>query len=312
MPQPEHSTELISINIVTWNSEAVIKPCLESVLNQTYKNCRILVIDNASTDQTNKIVEGYRSSLRYIQLDRNTGFSHAHNIGFAEARSDYILVMNPDVILTPPYLEKAMEVMRSDSRIGAIGGKLYRWNDGPSGTIDSTGIRFHPFKRVFSDCTSDDQGQREVFGVTGACALYRRKMLEDVKVGHEIFDEALFAYFEDVDLAWRARALGWKSILEPQAIAYHCRYAARKDASPRVQSLIFRNRYLVLIKNDSFGDILKVLPIFLLLEFLRVGKYLLTTPRLLLQWAEVIKYIPEILKKRKLIQQKRAEHATST
>lgn len=129
--------EPVSIQIVTWNSEAVIRPCLESVLSQTYKNCRILVIDNASTDQTNEIVKGYRSSLRYIPLERNTGFSHAHNIGFAEAQSDYILVMNPDVILTPIYLEKVIEVMRSDSRIGTIGGKLYRWNSGPSGSSRS-------------------------------------------------------------------------------------------------------------------------------------------------------------------------------
>lgn len=313
MPQPHLTNELISVNIVTWNSETFIKPCLESVLSQTYKNCRILVIDNASTDQTNEIVKGYRSSLRYIQLDRNTGFSHAHNIGFAEARGDYILVMNPDVILTPTYLEKAIEVMKSDLRVGAIGGKLYRGNgQEPSGAIDSTGIRFHPFKRVFSDCVSDDQEQREVFGVSGACALYRREVLEDTKTGSEYFDEDFFAYYEDVDLAWRARSLGWKAICVPEAVAYHYRTAAQKDTSKLVKDLIFRNRYFVLIKNDSLFDLLRVLPIFLLFEFLRHGKFLLTSPLQLLQWKEIAKQWPKMLEKRRMIQQKKRSLPSKT
>jgi len=303
--------EFVSIQIVTWNSEGFIQPCLESILNQSYKNFRVLVLDNASTDRTQEIIQRYSSRLDYIPLRNNTGFSHGHNVGFSLAKAEYILVMNPDVILTPTYLEKIMEAIQSDPRVGAAGGKLYRWNGHQTSTsIDSMGIQFHPYKRVFSDCTLDGTKPREVFGISGACALYRRRMLEDVKLGNEYFDEDFFAYFEDVDLAWHARSLGWKAMVIPDAVAYHYRHAAQQGVFQFVRNLGFRNRYFVLIKNDSLKDIFKVLPIFILFEFLRHVKLFFTSPRLLLQWAVILKYIPRMLKKRRLIQQKQAKHAT--
>jgi GT2 family glycosyltransferase len=300
-----HHQELVSIQIVTWNSEAFIDKCLAAVFKQSYTTLQVLVLDNASTDRTEQIVQSYGSAVAYVRFDHNTGFSQAHNIGFSLAKGNYILVMNPDVLLTPTYVEKVVAAMRAAAHIGAVAGKLYRWPQyGVPTPIDSTGIQFHRYKRVFDDSTIDVQELREIFGVTGACALYNRQMLEAVKIKNEYFDEDFFAYYEDVDLAWRARRLGWKSLCVPDAIAYHHRGAAQTAVPLAVRRLIFRNRYLVLLKNDSFTDVAKVLPVFLLFEGLRHLKVLVTLPSLLLQWPIIVKYLPVMLRKRRLMREK--------
>lgn len=300
-----HHQRLVSIQIVTWNSEAFIEKCLAAVFTQSYKTYQVLVLDNASTDRTREVIQTYGSAVAYIPFHHNTGFSHAHNVGFALAQGNYILVMNPDVILTPTYLEKVLAGMQANTRTGAVAGKLYRWPQHSPPPIDSTGIQLHRYKRVFSDSTVDLQEPREIFGVTGACALYNRQMLEEVKIGNEYFDEDFFAYYEDVDLAWRARRLGWKAVCVPDAVAYHRRGAAQIGVPLSVRRLMFRNRYFVLLKNDTCTDVARVLPVFLLFESLRHLKLLVTVPRLLLQWPVIIQYLPVMLRKRRLIREKR-------
>jgi GT2 family glycosyltransferase len=124
-------------------------------------------------------------------------------------------------------------------------------------TLDSAGIYFTPALRHFDRGSGAcDRGAYDrleyVFGVTGAAALYRRKMIDDISIGGEFFDSDFFAYREDADLAWRAQLLGWKCLYTPQAIGYHVRAVLpsnRKSLAATINMHSVKNRFLMRIKN---------------------------------------------------------------
>lgn len=197
----------VSIQIVTFNSQRFIKSCLDSVFLQTFQDFSVLVIDNASRDDTVSFVkeryvkqfigEKFHSSasLFVVHNPRNTGFSYAHNQGIIMSKSEFILVMNPDMILAPDFLYKLVQSIGKDKSIASIGGKLLRLKLGDpeldekikTTIIDTTGIHVMRSRRVINRGEGEeDTGQYDkkvdVFGISGACALYRRSALEDVKI----------------------------------------------------------------------------------------------------------------------------------
>jgi len=297
----------VCIQIVTWNSQQFLKDCLDSIFNQTYKNFSILVIDNGSKDETIKFIkENYfpkhgsmeiykefrqnKPDLFIIQNKKNVGFSKAHNQGLAISQADFVLVMNPDVILEPDFLEKLIEAAEKDDKISSLGGKILKlkWGDAEIGEklktniLDSTGLKILRSGQVIDRGEGEtDNGQHdnqeEVFGISGACVLYRRAALEDIKIpvirnsyignkfvirsrairqpaeSDEYFDEDFFAYKEDIDLAWRLQLFGWQSVYVPTAKAYHFRSGApaslRFSQSRWVNFLSFRNHLWLFVKN---------------------------------------------------------------
>lgn len=256
----------VSVTIVTYNSGRFIKRCLESVLSQRYPNREIIVIDNASTDGTVDILEHFEDRCRIIYNDENIGFAAAQNQAIAISRGDWILTLNPDVLLLPNFIQALVDAGNIHPKIGTVCGKLlailasFDLPDKP--LVDSTGIYFTPMLRHLDRGSQQvDNGHylnhEYVFGATAAAALYRRSMIDDISIDGEFFDPDFFVYREDADVAWRAQLLGWRCIYTPHARAYHVRNVlpGNRRALPAVINMhSVKNRFLMRIKNMT-GDL---------------------------------------------------------
>jgi len=305
----------ISIQIITYNSEKWIKKSLDSVFSQTRKPIEVLVIDNGSTDLTIELIKTHFPMVRIIENNYNAGFAKAHNLGFRHLKGDYVVVLNPDIILSADYIDEIVKSADKDENIGMVTGKLYRITEDFKLTniLDSTGLIILKNRRVYDrDQGKVDKNQFNrpdyVFGCSGAAVLYRRKMLEDIKIGDEYFDEDFFIYKEDVDLAWRAQLLGWKCFYTPRAVAYHARGwdpDGRKRIPREIQIHSLKNRYLMLLKNDSVGIFLKHLPWIITYEILILMHNLVKTPYLFKVWPKIFHLLAKTWAKRKQIMAKK-------
>ncbi len=241
---------LVSVVLVTWNSAQYLRRCLEGLRQQTHRDVELIVIDNASSDESAALVAPHARML--IRNDTNRGFSAAVNQGIAAARGEYVLLLNPDCYLEPEYVERLAAAM-AEADVGSATGMLMRAqgsNIEPAGGVDSCGIRMTRTGRHL-DMT---HFQNEVFGVSGAAAMFRMTFLRDVAIDGEIFDEDFFAYREDADLAWRGRLFGWRALCEPRAVAYHVRRVtpeARRALPADINMHSVKNRFLLRLKNEG-------------------------------------------------------------
>src|SRR5437588_1986054 len=264
------SNDRVSVTIVTYNSGRFIKRCLESVLAQRYPNREIIVIDNASTDGTVDILEQFEDRCcQIIYNDENIGFAAAQNQAIRIGSGDWVLTLNPDVLLLPNFIQALVDAGQFDSKIGTVCGKLlsilatFDLPDKP--LVDSTGIYFTPMLRHLDRGSQEvDNGHylkhEYVFGATAAAALYRRAMIDDVAVDGEFFDPDFFVYREDADVAWRSQLLGWRCIYTPHARGYHVRNVLpgkRRALPPDINMHSVKNRFLMRIKNITANVYLK-------------------------------------------------------
>jgi GT2 family glycosyltransferase len=246
------SSKSVSIVLVTWNSAPYLRRCLDGILQQTYRDRELIVVDNASTDTSVELVAPH--ATRVIRNDTNRGFSAAVNQGLAVATGEFLLLLNPDCYLLPDYAERLVAVLRDD--VGSATGLLIRaqgWDIEPTKDIDSAGMRMTRNGRHL-DITVRPAEVTEVFGVSGAAAMFRIAFLRDVSIDGEALDEDFFAYREDADLAWRGRLRGWRAVCEPRAVGYHVRRvtpAARHKLSADVNMHSVKNRFLLRIKNEG-------------------------------------------------------------
>ena len=252
-----------------------------------------------------------------VGAQTQAGFAAAQNQAAAQARGEWLLSLNPDVILSPDFISRLVAAGESDPRAGAVCGKLLRWRPGHeserSQVIDSTGIYFlRNLRHLDRGSDQMDRGQYEkeeyVIGATGAAALYRRKMVEDVSVDGEFFDEDFFAYREDADVAWRAQWMGWRCIYTPRAVAWHVRRVTPerfKDLPDLINRHSIKNRFLMRKKNISWPLYLRLLGPITLRDALIIGYCALFRPRLLSGLSLLWKRRAAIWKKRKWIQSHR-------
>src|ERR1700722_18238180 len=260
------SSDLVSITIVTYNSGRFIKRCLDSVLDQTYQFKEIIVIDNASTDGTTDILEPFEERCRIIYNEDNIGFAAAQNQAIGMSDSDWVLTLNPDVLLLPDFITALVHAGNQDPRIGTVCGKLLTMSAGfdfpEKPVVDSTGIYFTPnLRHLDRGSLQPDNGHYRqyeyVFGATAAAALYRREMIDDISIDGEFFDNDFFVYREDADVAWRAQLMGWRCLYAPFAKGYHVRKALpgnRRALPPEINMHSVKNRFLLRMKNMT-GDL---------------------------------------------------------
>ncbi|TDT52017.1 GT2 family glycosyltransferase [Fonticella tunisiensis] len=265
--------ELVSVVIINYNNKDYLGRCINSILNQTYKNTELIFIDNVSKDGSFDYVDKTFTSENIVKIRNmeNLGYAGGANQGIRLSKGKYVLVMNPDVILEPNFIEECYNFINQDESIAAVSGKLLKYDfnrDVKLNIIDSTGITINRSRRaVDRGQNTEDIGQYEdteqIFGVCGAAAFYRKSALEDIKIDQEYYDEDFFAYKEDVDLSWRLNLYGYKCMYYPNAIAYHGRGLGgskggirnfiknRKSQSEFLRGISFRNHYLMLIKNET-------------------------------------------------------------
>ncbi|MBI2410372.1 MAG: glycosyltransferase family 2 protein [Candidatus Kerfeldbacteria bacterium] len=319
----------IAIIVLNWNGKSLVEHCLPSVLGQTYKHIRLLFVDNGSTDGSVEYVREHFSAVEIIALDHNTGFAYANNVAIAQALKDSsvsaVVTLNNDTELAPTCIEELFAATQRHPEAGAVQGKVRNFYKRQQ--IDSAGILIYPdMSAINRGQKEQDHGQfdteEEVFGVSASAALYTRAALEATKLStDEFFDNSYFAYYEDVDLAWRIRLAGLSAYLAPKALVYHVHSATAVSHSPFKAFHIHRNQYYNIIKD---------LPLrFLLLALLRmpVRYFLLLSSvfrkrgasaelkkktsgggivKLVLgSWKDIIIHFPSLLRKRWQIQQQR-------
>lgn len=332
----------VSINLVTWNGKKYLPYCLKSIAQQTFRDFSLLILDNGSTDGTVEYLKEIQEpkskinlefkipNLRIVFNEKNTGFAAGHNRAIRATHSEYVLILNQDVILEPNFLEVVIKFLETHSEVGAVTGKLLRWNfenerdfykQGivrKTNFLDSVGLKIFKNHRVVELGAGEVDSKKwsmpcEVFGVSGAASVYRRKALEDVVIPqnrYEYFDEDFFSYKEDVDLAYRLRLRGWKTWFLPEARAYHDRAArsvtggdieivqVRKRKSKFVNYHSYKNHLFFLIKSVPSDIWLRYGYRIVWYEFKKIIYLLFFEPQTLGAWGEFLKKLPTMLRKR--------------
>src|SRR6266705_816256 len=205
--------------VLNWNGRDSIRQCLRSVLHQTYVAYRVVVVDNASTDGSRDIIWDEFPEVTLVALPENLHFAHGTNAGLREALRD------PECAFIKTLNNHPNILNSTGVSIGPDGSAMDRgWNSVDEGQFDQA---------------------VDVFGPSAGAALYRRDVLDSVG----LFDEDFFAYYEDLDLAWRTRFAGWEARFAPQAIVHHKYSASYGSANPMKTYLCERNRAWNLVQN---------------------------------------------------------------
>lgn len=312
------TTADVSVIIVNRNGGRYLPECLAALDAQELPPGEVLIIDNASTDDSLDVIAAFRAQratpphaapkLRVLQNTDNIGFGCANNQGIRATSGDHVLLLNADVVLAPHFLSHLVAVMRRHAAAGLAVGKLLNYAD--RRRIDSAGLVIRKNRRAYDRGQGDiDTGQyddeREVFGASGAACLCRRAMLEDIRYADEYFDALFFAYKGDVDLSWRARLCGWTCRYTPDAVGWHHRtwgVGKRRDIPRRVRRHSLKNRYLMLLKNECPQTLLPGLFHILGFELLSLLFILFREPYLFAAFYDVARLLPATLKKRRHIQ----------
>jgi len=303
----------LTVCIVTWNSSEHIARCLKHLSNQSFSDYELLIIDNNSSDNTREIIEEYAPNAKTVYSETNLGFCGGHNLGISMSDTKYYMPFNPDIVAEKRFLEQMVKSIESSSEIGSVSGKLLRYDpikNQKTNIIDSTGIIFKKNRRSLDRGAEQvDKGQYNkkeyVFGASGAAPIYRRDMLEDIKINKEYFLEYFFAYREDVDLAWRAQLKGWKCLFNPEAISYHVRHNTpekRALMSTSINMHSVKNRIIMLVQNETKRGIIQDGWIFITYDLMIIMYVLLREHSSIPALTFILRNFKKIYKVRKEIQ----------
>jgi len=297
----------VFVVIPNWNGLDFIRPCLDSLKNQSLK-ATVIVVDNGSTDGSWELIEKDYPSVELVKLPTNTGFAGGVNTGISRAlkeNAENIILFNNDAIADKDFVKNLAESAAENSKYGIVTCKFMLMD---KKHLDSTGDFYSvwglPSPRGRNEL---DRGQYdndlEVFGATGGASLYKAGLFKDIG----LFDEDFFAYFEDVDISYRAQLAGWKVRYEPTAKAYHHLSATSSRLGDFARYHSAKNFLLLYAKNMPFWLYIKHLPFFTI-QFLRMmlGSIKRRKFKVFLKgtWA-AIKLHPSTRKKRKHIQSTR-------
>jgi GT2 family glycosyltransferase len=277
----------------------------------------VVVIDNASSDATRSVAQA--CGARVIGLRKRMSYAAAINAGITATGGDAVLLLNADCVLDAGFLTAARPRL-AQRGVGSVAPRLVRAT-GMQPTdrldrLDAVGMVID--RRRKNTLVAHDEPATgyleasEVFGGDGACVLYRREVLDACAVGGEVLDEDLELWASDVDLAWRARLLGWRCIYEPRAIAWHMRFYSptTRDGLPEAhRRLQFRNRLLMIAKNDAWTDVRRDLHRIAFYEVLALGHVLLRERHLLRAYWAAARGLPAARRRRAVVQARRAAGA---
>ena len=304
-----------TILVLSVDEAPLLASCLPAALAQPA--ARVVVIDNACADGTVSLCE--QLGVPVVRLRERVSYAAAVNAGIQQTDGDAVLLLNADCVLASGFLEAAL-VRLARPGVGSVAPKLIRAT-GPSAAqrldvLDTAGMvvdRRRKNSLVGHGAPASSHSRScAVFGGDGACVLYRREVLSACADGNEVLDEDMQLWASDVDLAWRAQRLGWGCVYEPAAVAWHQRFyspSTRADVPEHHRRLQFRNRYLMMLKNDTAGALLRDLPWVLGYELLALGHVLLRERHLLRGYAEAVRLARCALRRRRALQGRRARRA---
>lgn len=298
--------ERVSIIIPNWNGKSYLMTCLPSVFAQTYPDFEVVIVDNASTDGSLEWLRSEFPQVRLIANDRNLGFARANNLAIQATSAPYIATLNNDTQVEANWLRELVKGMSLHPQVGMVASKiLYHETphvlDSAGIEVSRTGLAWNRGNRAHEDAREVEP--YEVFGPSAAAALYRRAMLDEVG----LFDESYFAYYEDVDLAWRARLLGWRCLYVPTARVYHVHSATGRQGSAFKRYLLARNKVWTTLKNYPAPAMWFNLPIIVLYDLVSDIYRMILERNLSPIRGQIaaLARLPAVLRQRKAIQQRR-------
>lgn len=305
------SYPLVSIIIVNWNGGEIFLQCLKSLSQITYPKWELIVVDNGSSDNSQKLASEVKLpciNIELIQNSFNVGFAPANNQGYKKAQGQYVLLLNNDTKVEKDFLSKMVSKMEEDGSAGVLQPKICLM-DRPD-YLDNAGsfftkIGFLDHWGFLQKDGSEFAFEKEIFSAKGACMLIRKEVIE--KVG--LFDDDFFSYFEESDFCWRVWLIGYKVIFYPQVKIYHkVGFTIKRLNVFNINYHYYKNRICSLIKNLEFNKLLIVLSAHLFISFSIAGVFLfrghLDNSLMILRaiiWN--VGNLPKTLSKRKKIQQ---------
>jgi GT2 family glycosyltransferase len=272
----------VAIVILNWNGRHYLQQFLPSVLSTTYNNLRIIVADNASSDDSISFLKTHYPLIEIIKLKKNFGFAKGYNEALKDIDAMYYVLLNSDVEITPNWLQPMIDLLEEDIDHAACQPKIltfknkkqFEYAGAAGGWLDAYG---YPFARgrVFDIC-EEDHGQyddvSEVFWASGAALVIRSK------VYHQLggFDEYFFAHQEEIDLCWRIKIAGFKIFCCPQSVVYHVGGGTLPRGNSKKTFLNFRNNQIMLAKNLPSTERWWKIPFRMMLDNVSAFKGLLT------------------------------------
>jgi len=271
-----------AIVILNWNGRNFLEKFLPSVIKYS-PSATIFVADNCSTDGSIPLLKEVFPEVKVIQNSCNAGFSEGYNLALQQIQAEYYILLNSDVEVTEQWLDPLIQLMDSDSSIGACQPKIksffhkdyFEYAGAAGGFIDKL---CYPFcrGRLF-ETLEKDEGQyndtKEIFWATGACMVVR------AQVYHQIggLDKDFFAHMEEIDLCWRLHKNGYKVYYCGRSEVYHVGGGSLSKTSPRKTYLNFRNNIALLVKNYPSKNFWFVLFLRLVLDGVAGVKFLVTS-----------------------------------
>jgi GT2 family glycosyltransferase len=240
--------EPVTVVVPTWNGERWLPGLFASIAAQTQHPAEVIVIDNGSTDGTLEWLAREAPQARVLAQGRNTGFAVAANRGLLAARTEFVALLNTDIVLAADWIEVMAARLAAEPGCASVACKMVRLGD--EAMLDDCG----DVLRRDGVCEQRGHGRRDdgrwdtpgdVFGACGGAALYRRSAVRDAGA----FDERFFSYLEDVDLALRLQLSGWRCAYEPRAVARHAGGGSSEQLRAPVAYWTARNTVLLLSKH---------------------------------------------------------------
>ncbi|TMK39953.1 MAG: glycosyltransferase [Actinobacteria bacterium] len=271
------------------------------------QGAELVVVDDACTDDTAAVAEAHGASV--VRLEPRVSYCAAVNAGLRACAGEAVLLLNADCVLEEGFLAAALAEL-ADPDVGAVAPRLLRATGLRPGErlseIDAAGMTVDRRRKNslvgHGAPAAAYPRAAEAFGGDGAAVLYRRRALEQCALDGEVLDEDFELWAADADLAWRLRTLGWRCRYQPAAIARHVRFyspSTRGGLPARHRRLQFRNRYLMIAKNDSPAALARDLPIVLVYELLAFGHVLLRERHLLGGYRDALALMGRALRRRR-------------
>lgn len=264
MAEKKNKNPLVSIVILTWNGKHLLKPCFAAVRKLEYKNLELIVVDNGSTDGSQDYIRENYKDFILIENEKNLGFSGGVNRGIQAASGEYVALLNNDAYPEPDWITNIINRFKRDSSIGIISPKMLKSKKVMGAhLIDSTGDFMskwgatYPRGRDLPDEGQFDEPQ-EIFSACAGAAVYRKEVFDTIG----LFDEDFFAYYEDVDICFRARLAGYKVYYEPTALVYHQVGGTNTGRSHFTRYMSIKNMGYLYYKNMPWPLVIKYLPRF--------------------------------------------------
>ena len=255
---------LVSVIVLNYNAGELLLNCIESIKKSAYKNLEIIVVDNISTDKSQRICKEKYPDIKLIQNDENFGYCEGNNIGIREAKGDYIIILNPDTIVESNWIEELISAYNKFGE-GLYQPKHLSLNE--KTVYMSAGNMLNIFGFGYArEKGNRDENQfnkiEEIGYASGTCLFTSSAVLK--KVG--LFDPFIFLYHDDLDLGWRASQLGIKSYYVPTSLIYHAESYSLKWNAEKFYWLE-RNRKYCILTHYSKQTYSKIFPTLLVVDF---------------------------------------------